>query len=152
MHYRAQVIREQVLTAEVLKRMIAPLLEMPEGTANGRIRWAALLPLVPVQPHGLDEWDVRWAAEENLRTEENRFEVPSSVWWWRLRTIYDIPDPVAWVVEQGEQRGKDWGRRVLEMAFGEKGKTMKIALVYQLVKRCREYLAKRKPKPAERER
>ena len=137
--------------ASLSDKIIRRVLEMPEGTANGHIRWAALLPLVPVQPHGLDEWDVRWAAEENLRTEENRFEPPSGVWWWRLRTVYDIPDPVAWVVEQDKRRGSGWGRRVLEMAFGEKGKTLPLGRVYQFAARCRAYLQKRKPKQTERE-
>lgn len=149
MHYRAQVIREQVLTAETLKALIRRVLEMPDGTAKGRIRWTALLPLVPVQPHGLDEWDVRWAAEENLRTEENRFEAPNGVWWWRLRTVYDIPDPAAWVVEQWQQREKGWAKRLLEMAYGEGQTKYPAAAAHQLVSRCRAYLQKRKPKQTE---
>ncbi len=85
MHYRAQVIREQVLTPEVLKDMIAKVLAMPEGVKKGRLVWEALLPLVPLQPHGLDRFDVQNAAMETLRREEQRFEFESSAWWWRLR-------------------------------------------------------------------
>jgi hypothetical protein len=140
MHYRAQVIREQVLTAEVLKGMIAKALEMPEGVKKGRLVWEALLPLVPLQPHGLDRWDVQWAAEEVLRTEEQRYEPPSGVWWWRLRVVHGIADPVAWVVEQAEKREKGWARRVGEMALGREAP---VALVYLLVKRCQEFLKRR---------
>lgn len=148
MHYRAQVIREQVLTADVLADMIRQALDMPEGVGvrRGHLLWEALLPLVPLQPHGLDVWDVRWAAEEALRTEENRFESQSGVWWWRLRVVHGIEDPVVWVVEQAEKRRpreRGWARRLVEMAFGEAGKTRPAVTAYQLVKRCREYLARR---------
>jgi len=140
MHYRAQVIWEQVLTAEALKGMIAKALEAPEGVRKGRLVWEALLPLVPLQPHGLDRWDVQRAAAEVLRTEEQRYEPPSGVWWWRLRVVHGISDPTAWVVEQAEKGEKGWARRVGEMAFGREAP---VALVYQLVKRCRQLLERR---------
>lgn len=147
MLYREQVIREQVLTAEVLSDLIRRALETPGGVRKGRLVWETLLPLVPLQPHGLDVWDVRWAAEGVLRTEEQRYEPPSDVWWWRLRVVHGIADPVAWVVEQAEShrpRERGWWRRLLEMAFGEAGKGKKIAVAYQLVGRCRELLERRK--------
>jgi len=149
MHYRAQVIREQVLTAEALKGMIAEALEAPEVVKKGRLVWEALLPLVPLQPHGLDRWDVQWAAEEVLRTEEQRYEPPSGVWWWRLRVVHGIADPVMWVVEQAERHRpheRGWSRRLLEMVFGEAGKNKKPAALYSLVKRCRELLERREGK------
>lgn len=118
MHYRAQVICDRVLTADVLKHIIAQMLDDQETLKKGRLMWQKSLQLVPLQPHGLDEWDVRWAAEENLRAEENRFEASSGVWWWRLRVLYDIPDPAAWVVEQAERHERGWGRRVAELAWG----------------------------------
>ena len=146
MHYRAQVIREQVLTAEALKGMIAEALEMPEGVKKGRLVWEALLPLVPLQPHGLDRWDVQWAAAEVLRTEEQRYEPSGGVWWWRLRVVHGIADPVMWVVEQAERHRpyeRGWSRRLLEMVFGEAGKNKKPAEFYLLVKRCRQLLERR---------
>ncbi len=145
MLYRAQVIREQVLTAKALSDLIRRALEMPEGVGvrKGRLIWEALLPLVPLQPHGLDVWDVRWAAEEVLRTEEQRYEPPSGAWWWRLRVVHGIADPVAWVAEQAEKRERGWARRLLAMAYGEAGKNKKYVEAYLLVKRCREFLARR---------
>ncbi|MDT8899476.1 hypothetical protein QYE77_14520 [Thermanaerothrix sp. 4228-RoL] len=142
MHYRAQVIREQVLTPEVLKDMIAKVLAMPEGVKRGRLVWEALLPLVPLQPHGLDRFDVQNAAMETLRREEQRFEFESSAWWWRLRVVHGIEDPTAWVVEQRTNRAKGWARRVLAMAFGDAG--LSLMRAYQLAAKCEQALARRK--------
>lgn len=144
MHYRERVICEQALPAEVLAKVLRRALELPECVRKGRLVWEKILPLLPFQPHGLDRWDLRWAAEENLRTEEQVYEVSGGVWWWWLRVAHGIADPTAWVVEQAEKRERGWARRLLEMAFGEAEKQRPPGVAYQLVKRCRRYLERRK--------
>ncbi|GAP12230.1 hypothetical protein BECAL_03434 [Bellilinea caldifistulae] len=142
MHYRAKVIREQVLPPEVCKGMIARLLTMPGGVRGGRLVWDALLPLVPPGGYDFDRFDVQNAVMENLRTAEQRYEFDSSAWWWRLRVLYDIPDPAVWVVEQAERKEKGWSRRLLKIAFGDA--SLNLMKVYQLVKKCKRELEKRK--------
>lgn len=142
MHYRAKLIRERVLPPEVLKQLIAQVLAMPEGVKNGRLVWEALLPLVPLEGHQLDRYDVRNAALETLRPEAQRFTLESSAWWWRLRTVHDIADPVAWVVEQKARREKGWARRVMAMALGRADLPLRRA--YQLVAACERELQRRK--------
>lgn len=100
MHNRAKLIRERMLREEVLKRMIAQALNMPEGVRRGRLVWDVLPGLVPFEGHGLDTFDVKDAMRENLLSDENRQEFKSAAWWWRLRTVYDLTDPTAWVAEQ----------------------------------------------------
>ncbi len=141
MHYRAQVIREQVLTPEVLKDMIAKVLAMPEGVKKGRLVWEALLPLVPLQPHGLDRFDVQNAAMETLRREEQRFEFESSAWWWRLRCVHGIEDPTAWIAAQKARGERGWGRRVLTMAFGRTD--LPLVNAYRLAAKCERALQER---------
>jgi hypothetical protein len=142
MHWREKVICEQVLTAEVLKGMFRRLLEMPEGVRNGLLVWELLLPLVPLQPHGLDVWDVRWAARDVFFPGDGA--APSAGWWWRLRVVHDIPDPVAWIAEMAERREPGWRQRVAEMCWGEAEKTAKIGRVSQLAQQCRKDVERRK--------
>jgi len=143
-YWRRRVITEQVLTAEVLKDMFRRLLEMPEGVVRGRVVWEMLLPLVPRQPHGLDAMDVRIAAL-NVLCPPGEISEPPGAWWWRLRVLYDIPDPVAWVVEMAEKRERGWARRLAEMCWGEAGEEKSsLVAVYWLVRKCREELEYRK--------
>lgn len=53
MHYRAKLIRERVLTPEVLKDMITRLLAMPDGVRGGRLVWDKLVALVRLKGMGL---------------------------------------------------------------------------------------------------
>jgi len=143
MHWRQKVIAGQVLTAEVLKGMFRRLLEMPEGVVRGRVVWELLLPLVPLRPHGLEALDVRIAARDVLCSPGDISE-PSGAWWWRLRVVYDIPDPAAWVVEMAEKRERGWARRLAEMCWGEAGKKKSSRVdAYRLVRQCRSMLEQR---------
>jgi hypothetical protein len=141
MHWRQKVIAGQVLTAEVLTGMFRRLLEMPGGVRKGRLAWELLLPLVPLQPHGLDVWDVRWAAREVFCPGETA--EPSAGWWWRLRVVYDIPDPVAWIAQMAERREPGWRQRLAEMGWGEAEKTAKLGRVSQLAQQCRKDVERR---------
>lgn len=118
MHYRAKLIRERVLTPEVLKDMIAWLLATPDGVRGGRLVWDKLVALVPFEGHGFDRFDVQNTALENMRDEAWRYEFVSSAWWWRLRCVHGIEDPTAWIAAQKARGERGWGRRVQTMAFG----------------------------------
>ncbi len=129
MHRRQAVIR-QALTADLLKDLMRRALQ--GGAAErGRLKWARALAFVPLAEHGLDEWDLRRAACENAGVP---WSFESSVWWWRLWTLYEIADPVGWLIEQSERKEKGWARRVMEMALGRQAAPPE---VYRLVKKCR---------------
>jgi len=135
MHRRQRVVQER-LTAEVLRSVIRRVLESG-GVRRGWLAWDEVLKHLPFEAHGLDVWDVRWAAEANSGVPSGAI---SSAWWWRLWAEHEIADPVGWVLAQAEQGGgrrrkRGWAKRLAQMALG--GEVLP-AMVYQLVKRCRE--------------
>lgn len=134
MHRRQRVVQER-LTAEVLRSAVRRALESG-GVNRGWLNWNKVLEYLPFEGHGLDVWDVRWAAEANLGVPSGAI---SSAWWWRLWAEHEIADPVGWVLAQAEEGGgrrrkRGWSKRVAQMALG--GEALP-SVVYQLVKRCR---------------
>lgn len=128
---RMRVLREKVLPPEVLKGLI--LMAIEHGWVHGgRIRWGSLLPHLPVQPHGLEAWEVRHTALE-MRPWELQDEFQSAAWWWRAHLVGGIADPTAWVLEQAEKREPGWVERVAQVAYGR----MSRPSVYGLVRQCR---------------
>ncbi|GIV64809.1 hypothetical protein [Bellilinea sp.] len=132
---RKRILAEKVLPPETLKRLI--LMAIGSGWVhNGRIRWGMLLPHLPVQPHGVEAWEVRYVALD-LRPWELQHEFESAAWWWRMYLLQGIADPTAWVVEQAEKHEPGWVERIGEIAYGKapgRGK------VYMLVRNCRRAL------------
>ena len=132
---RMRVLAEKVLPPETLKRLI--LTAVRSGWVhNGRIRWGMLLPHLPVQPHSVEAWEVRYAALD-LRPWELQREFESAAWWWRMYLESGIADPTAWVVEQAEQREPGWVERIGKAAFGRE---VPASRVYTLVRNCRRAL------------
>lgn len=135
---RMRILAEKVLPPETLKRLI--LMAIGNGWVhNGRIRWGMLLPHLPVQPHGVEAWEVRYVALD-LRPWELQHEFESAAWWWRAYLLQGIADPTAWAVEQAEKREPGWVERIGEMAFGRHPGRAK---VYTLVRHCRRALQAR---------
>lgn len=135
---RMRVLREKVLPPEVLKGLILRAIE--NGWVHqGRIRWGLVLPHLPVQPHGLEAWEVGWAALE-MRPWELRHEFENAAWWWRVYLVFGISDPTVWVLEQAEKGEKGWVHLVGQAAYG----VVKRPVVYNLVRRCREALEVRR--------
>lgn len=134
MQRRQRVVQDR-LTAEVLRSAVRRALESG-GVNRGWLNWNKVLEYLPFEGHGLDVWDVRWAAEANSGVPSGAI---SSVWWWRLWAEHGIADPVGWVLAQAEEGGgrrrkRGWSKRVAQMALG--GEALP-SVVYQLVKRCR---------------
>jgi len=134
MHRRQRVVQER-LTAEVLRSVIRRALESG-GVNRGWLNWNKVLEYLPFEAHGLDVWDVRWAAEANVGVPSGAI---SSAWWWRLWAEHEIADPVGWVLAQAEvgeggRRKRGWLKRVGQMALGGE---VPPATVYRLLERCR---------------
>lgn len=135
MQRRRRVVQER-LTAEVLRSVIRRVLESG-GVRRGWLAWDKVIKHLPFEAHGLDVWDVRWAAEANVGVP---YEAISSAWWWRLWAEHGIADPVGWVLAQAEEgeggrRKRGWLKRVGQMALGGE---VPPATVYRLLERCRE--------------
>lgn len=134
MHRRQRVVQER-LTAEVLRSVMRRVLESG-GVHRGRVVWDKVLEHLPFEAHGLDVWDVRWAAEANVGVPSGAI---SSAWWWRLWAEHGIADPVGWVLAQAEKgvdrrRRRGWAKRLAQMALGGE---VPPSTVYRLVERCR---------------
>ncbi len=139
---RMRVLREKVLPPEVLKGLI--LMAIENGWLhNGRIRWKFLLPHIPVQPHGIEPWEVGYVALE-MRPWELRDEFQDAAWWWRAYLVGGISDPTAWVLEQAAKREPGWAERVSRLIYGRVSRTT----VYGMVRQCREVMRLRQERLA----
>lgn len=143
---RERVLKE-ILTPAILKNVI--LLALEKGYIHqGQIVWDMLPAELPLQPNAIEGWEIKQIALSHFRQGKitgRAFE--NTAWWWRLRLLYDIPDPCQWLVEtysgtKGKRGSKS--KKALEIwkkVYGTPPPENYLVRVYLLVRTCKKYIA-----------